>query len=162
MIACCGIFCDACSFRVPCLDRDRRHLLPMPEKYREAKTAPVETGEIPPCPGCGKEEDGECGPCDIKTCFTEKAEQNPSWQTCADCAQFPCRILGDFESDGIPHHRQGVETLRAIRRQGWEFVRRELEKRYTCPACGKRLSWYMTDCPDCQGEGHASPNSQSR
>lgn len=145
-IAYCGINCNACSFRVSCQDKDTRHLQPMPEKYEASKSADV--ASIAPCPGCKFEND--CGDCRIKACITAKNRAGSAhFDHCSDCGEFPCELILSFSDDGIPHHLDARKNLEYIRENGMQsFLEREHAK-WICPDCGKKLSWYLTTCPDC-------------
>ena len=55
---------------------------------------------------------------------------------CFQCEDFPCKVLTDFSSDGIPHHRQTVENLKAMKRIGldaWIAEQDANGKREFCP-----------------------------
>lgn len=145
LLACCGINCEACSFKLAREDNDARHLQPMPSEYDDSKSANV--SEITPCPGC--KGDSECGDCKIKDCFMEKAKTNTDWISCADCDDFCCETLIEFAHDGIPHHFDAIENLKFIKEQGLYKFANEQDKKFICKSCGKKLSWYLTVCPDC-------------
>ncbi len=145
-IANCGLNCNACSFRIACVDKDSRHLQPMPNKYESSKSADIT--KISPCPGCKL--DSDCGDCKIKDCITEKNNNSDSMlHNCSECTQFPCNLFKDFSDDGIPHHFEALKNLEYIKANGInDFIEREQAK-WTCDKCHKKLSWYLTACPDC-------------
>ncbi len=146
MISYCGLNCNACSFRVAIEDKDARHLQPMPSKYDGAKGMDVNAEE--PCPGC--QFDNTCGDCAIKDCIVEKnvTRQTPLLH-CGECESFPCTLIENFANDGIPHHSAAIRNLHRIQEIGLTAFIDEENTVRQCPTCGKRLSWYLCDCPDC-------------
>jgi hypothetical protein len=133
LLAYCGLYCGACSFRVAFLEGERRHLLPMPAKYDKYKDAPLED-----CPGCRADDQGS--ECKIRNCAGER-----NLAHCGDCPDFPCKRITDFSSDGTPHHSEAIPNLRAIREMGVDAWLAEQKARFAC-SCGKRLSWYARRC----------------
>ena len=138
MIAYCGLYCVACSFKTACEEKDMRHILAMPGKYDKHKTAPLEA----PCAGCKPDPDS-CGDCGIRTCAEAKGVGH-----CGACADFPCERITAFANDGIPHHMETLANLRALRDLGEEKWLQQQKERWTC-SCGARLSWYLAQCPKC-------------
>lgn len=138
LIAYCGIWCGACSFRLACQETEREHLRAMPAKYDRFKSEPLGM----PCGGC-KPDPNSSGDCGIRICAKGRGLRH-----CGLCADFPCARLKDFAADGIPHHAKAIADLGMIAREGEAaWVERE-EKRWRCQ-CGTRLSWYLSACPKC-------------
>lgn len=138
-IAYCGLNCEACSFRRAALERDAAHLAGLPDGYAHAKATPI--AELELCSGCKADRDP--GNCEMKKCAMAKG-----YSTCADCPDMPCKELAGFCADAeVPHHNT-LDNLRRIREIGEEAFEREQESRWRC-ACGRKLSWYLTDCQDC-------------
>jgi len=134
-LAYCGLYCQACSFKVAYEEQDRNHLRAMPAKYDRCKEDPLE-----PCTGCRNDPDPSC---EIRNCARECALLH-----CGDCPAFPCERITAFASDGIPHHAEAMANLKRIKQigeLGW-FV--EQEARYRC-SCGSRYSWYVRICLRC-------------
>jgi hypothetical protein len=146
MIAYCGLYCGACSFRLAAQEHDRSHLAAMPSCYDAWKNAPLE-----PCPGCRLE--NACGPCAIRDCAVSEGVGS-----CAECGRFPCEGLEGFAADGKPHHAESIENLRLLREIGEEAWLSVMAERWTCVRCGKKKSWYRTvcDCPQGPSRGAAS------
>lgn len=133
LLAYCGLYCGLCSSRVASEEGDWKHLEhPIPASYKRGRTDLADYA----CGGC--KGPNLCDPCAIKICASGK-----ELDSCAACADFPCRLLDQFENDGTPHHRLGVENLREIRERGIEAWFGNLTPALRCH-CGKRQSWYHT------------------
>jgi hypothetical protein len=132
MVAYCGLYCEACSFRLAALERDSAHLDGLPKRYDRAKKEPIETFEL--CPGCRQTENP--GYCKMKDCAMEKG-----LETCADCPQMPCEKLTAFCCDGVAHHdtRANLARIHEIGTEAWAD---EQQAAWT-DADGKRYSWYQ-------------------
>jgi hypothetical protein len=133
LLAYCGLYCGACSFKIAFEESQRGHLLSMPAKYDRYKSARLED-----CPGCRA--DNQDGECKIRNCAKER-----KLVYCGDCEDFPCRMVADFSSDGIPHHSEIIANLNAIREMGVDAWLTHERDRFAC-SCGKRLSWYTKKC----------------
>jgi hypothetical protein len=53
-------------------------------------------------------------------------------QYCFQCVDFPCRVLEEFASDGVSHHRRTVENLRRMKEIGVKAWIAEQEKKGKC------------------------------
>lgn len=133
LIAYCGLYCGACSFKTAFETRDREHLLRMPAKYDPLKEAPLEG-----CPGCRRE--NRCGECALRDCAVARAVDH-----CGRCGEFPCDKLVRFSADGIPHHAETIGNLKALNAMGEERWLAAQEALWACP-CGERFSWYLREC----------------
>jgi len=136
LIAFCGIYCGACSFKLAFDENDRRHLQGMPEKYREHADAPLQF-----CPGCRR--DAHDGDCAIRQCARQRGLIH-----CGQCAEFRCAWVRSFESDGVPHHVEAARNLARLKDVGIDVGGRELAQRMIC-SCGARRSWYLEKCTRC-------------
>lgn len=134
LIACCGLYCGACSFRVAFEEDDRKHLARMPSKYDKYKDAPMDR-----CEGCRA---GECGH-GFTACAASRGVEH-----CGRCELFPCSRLEEFARDGIPHHAGAIGNLKRIRRVGEQQWLAEQAAAWRC-SCGARLSWYLRTCDRC-------------
>ncbi len=134
LLACCGLYCGACSFRVAYEEDDRKHLAGMPAKYDEYRDAPLER-----CEGCRAE---ECGH-GFTACAAARGVEH-----CGRCPDFPCDRLTAFARDGIPHHAGVITSLERIRRVGERQWLEEQSRSWRC-SCGARLSWYHRTCDRC-------------
>lgn len=133
LIAFCGLYCGACSFRVAAQENDRRHLRDMPARYDAYKDVPMDV-----CPGC--RQDSRDGQCAIRDCARKHGLTD-----CGQCPDFPCPRIRSFNDDGVPHHAESISNLTRLTETGEEAWLREQEQRWTC-ACGARLSWYLKEC----------------
>ena len=135
MLAYCGLYCAACSFKTAHDEENPKHLEQLPFSFalKELSSYNCEC-----CKGyC------ICGPCQIKPCAAGK-----QLSSCGECKDFPCGHILAFEEDGMPHHRQAVENLRQIRAQGTEVWFQSIAPALHCPRCGAKQTWYY-HC-DCQ------------
>jgi hypothetical protein len=136
MIAFCGLYCGACSFKVAFDESDRNHLRNMPDKYRECENAPLQF-----CPGCRLDSEGH--DCRIRECARSRGLVH-----CGACDQFPCALIQEFNDDGIPHHSEAIGNLQLLKEVGEEAWLRAEKERWTC-TCGAKRSWYLKECPKC-------------
>ncbi len=139
LIATCGLYCGACSFKLAVDENDRAHVRAMPARYEKAKEAELEA-----CPGCR----GEATACDADPCKIRACARTRELVHCGPCADFPCGILSAFANDGVPHHGETLGNLKRLREVGEEAWLAEQRARWTC-ACGARRSWYLRECPKC-------------
>jgi hypothetical protein len=139
LLAYCGLYCGACSFKLAFDENDRAHVRAMPPRYDKAKETELEA-----CPGCRSEPavDGDDS-CKIRSCARSRGLEH-----CGSCAEFPCSILSAFANDGVPHHSETLGNLRRLREVGEAAWLAEQRARWTC-ACGARRSWYLRDCSRC-------------
>ncbi len=143
LVAYCGLYCGACSFRVAFLENDRRHVQAMPAKYDEYKGAALE-----PCAGC-RREGSSCGH-GIKECARGRGLAH-----CGECDEFPCEHCRRFSHDGIPHHAGTNRNLERLREIGAAEWAEEQRRHWTCE-CGTLRSWYVDSCLRC-GRRQDSP-----
>ena len=140
LIATCGLYCDACSFKLAFDEKDRAHLQGMPAKYAVSEDTPLQA-----CPGCRK--DSASGGCEIRTCAEAKEVAH-----CGACPELPCPRIAEFDGDGTPHHGDSIASLKRVREVGEALWLEEECRRWTC-ACGAKRSWYLQECPKC-GRAH--------
>jgi hypothetical protein len=139
LLAYCGLFCGACSFKLTVDEDERAHVLSLPPRYDKAKEAELEA-----CPGCRSEPavDGD-DPCKIRSCARKRGLEH-----CGACAEFPCSAVSEFAADGVPHHGETLANLRRLRDLGVPSWLAEQEARWMC-SCGAKRSWYVGTCPKC-------------
>jgi hypothetical protein len=83
------------------------------------------------CDGCrGPLELHWSSDCEMMSCATKK-----SFQYCFECGDFPCKILSEFGSDGISHHKRTVENLKRMKRIGLTEWIAEQKKKGQCLFC---------------------------
>jgi hypothetical protein len=136
LVAYCGIYCGACSYKVAYDEKKIEHIMNMPTKYDKYKSLPLEF-----CPGC--KEDNECGTCAIRECARTKELEH-----CGLCSEYPCNKITEFTNDGIPHHAETKENLRSLMEIGVEKWLQEQKNAFTCP-CGEKFSLYLKECEKC-------------
>ena len=133
LIAYCGLYCGACSFKLAYDENDKEHINHMPVKYEKFRNIPLEF-----CPGCKLE--NKCGDCAIRNCAVSKNLNN-----CSQCNEFPCEKIKIFNNDGIPHHGEAIENLKLFKKIGEEKWLDFMSKKWTCN-CGSKISWYYRSC----------------
>jgi hypothetical protein len=133
LIAYCGLYCGACSFKLAYDKNDREHINHMPAKYEKFRNKPLEF-----CPGCRLE--NKCGDCAIRDCAISKNLSN-----CSQCNEFPCKEINRFNNDGIPHHGEAIENLKFLKEIGEEKWLEFMNNKWTCD-CGSKMSWYYKSC----------------
>ena len=136
LIAYCGLYCGACSFRVAYDENERGHLLCMPSHFDKYKNMRMQS-----CPGCKLDKHGS--DCEIRNCAKSKKLSH-----CGLCSDFPCDKITEFNNDGIPHHSEVIENLTMLRDSGEEQWLRLEEQKWHC-TCGAKLSWYVERCLAC-------------
>ena len=133
LIAYCGLYCGACSFRLAAQENDRNHIEQMPSYYNKLKNQPLEY-----CPGCRLE--NKCGECQIRDCAI-----NTRHSHCDECRDFPCEKIVEFNNDGRPHHGEVLNNLKLLKEMGEENWLEHMNKKWTC-TCGAKISWYHKSC----------------
>lgn len=139
LLAYCGLYCGACSFKVAFDEKSREHIKNMPEKYDQYKNAKLEF-----CPGCRL--DNQRGDCKIRNCAISKGLIH-----CGECTDFPCVTLKTFNDDGMAHHADCIPNLKMIKEKGMDWFLDHQEKYWTC-SCGAKTSWYLKNCVKCKND----------
>lgn len=85
-----------------------------------------------------------CRECNLRTCAFEKG-----LTYCAQCADFPCQQIIDFNNDGFRHHSEVLDNIRRQQEIGIDAWVKEQEERWCCPNCSCVVDWYAGQCPDC-------------
>lgn len=133
LIAYCGLYCGACSFRLAAQENDRKHIEKMPSYYDNLKNNPLEY-----CPGCRLE--NKCGECKIRDCAIGN-----NLDHCGKCPDFPCDKITKFNNDGKPHHSESLSNLILLNEIGEVDWLEYMSKKWTCK-CGTKFSWYYKIC----------------
>ena len=140
----CGLFCGACSVHVAGRRGDTEHLEWIAERSAARRERPVSAEDLA-CEGCLSEVRAlYCRECDLRRCVLDRGLTR-----CAQCGDFPCRQLRDFNDDGQPHHGEVLDNIRRQREIGVEAWVEEQMERWRCPRCGGAVEWYADVCPDC-------------
>ncbi|MDD2716911.1 MAG: DUF3795 domain-containing protein [Candidatus Wallbacteria bacterium] len=139
LLAYCGLYCGACSFRVAVLEQDKEHLRFIPDRYDKYKDTDLSKTDL--CPGC-RTEQSQCGGCGIRDCCRGK-----NLEHCGCCESFPCKLIMEFSRDGMPHHHEVLENIKRLKLGSDKWLQEE-QMKWTC-SCGARRSWYIKKCPKC-------------
>ncbi len=134
LISYCGLYCGACSFQVAYETNDKIHLLSMPSIYDKYKSEPPEN-----CPGCRLE--NKCGDCKLRDCAISKKVDH-----CSQCLEYPCTLINAFGNDTNPHHNDVFRNFKELKELGETAWLEAMEKKYNCPKCHDRFSWYYHKC----------------
>ncbi|WP_230869469.1 DUF3795 domain-containing protein [Iocasia frigidifontis] len=131
----CGLYCGSCEIFLV----NQRDLVE--ETAKKWKT----NSEDLYCNGCKKDTNSVfCKDCQIKLCSESK-----ELDYCFQCEDFPCADLIKFKNDENPHHSIVLHNLNNIKKIGTKKWLKEQEKRWSCPECGEKYSWYDEKCSNC-------------
>jgi hypothetical protein len=158
----CGLYCGACDILSAYKKGLESGTLPqwndLPSEFKNlpfnARKAEIK------CLGCKTDTVFVgCSKCIIRSCAKEKT----GIETCMDCNRYPCwrvkltafvRKILNLESK-LPHLKDITHNTEVIRKIGLQFWLEEQNRKWQCPNCGKRLSWYRASCSDCNSNGIA-------
>jgi hypothetical protein len=145
LAAACGLYCGACSVYVARERGDHEALQKTSERFSQLRGRKFEPAELV-CNGCLSSQLADtCRKCDIRDCATEKGITH-----CSECADFPCKVITDFNNDDRLHHSEVLANIRRQREAGINAWLDEQDKRWRCNACGTRIEWYdYILCPRC-------------
>ncbi|MFC1643323.1 DUF3795 domain-containing protein [Myxococcota bacterium] len=134
----CGIYCGACSvLRYASTGHSDAFLNSCSSLPKNALV----------CRGCksGTLYAG-CRTCEVRECASQRGVTQ-----CAQCAEYPCRTYKRLRSTRriLPHLWERAPNLAAITQHGMDAWLAEQEKRWSCPECGTRFSWYTAACTQC-------------
>jgi hypothetical protein len=134
----CGIYCGACSVLVHgTTGRVDRFV---------ACARGIPARDIA-CGGCKSDAVyAGCRTCSFRDCATSRGVAH-----CVECAEFPCAAYAKWASAKrlLPHVEEAPASLAAIRRDGVEAWLSAQERRWSCPQCEARFSWYQETCAAC-------------
>jgi hypothetical protein len=68
---------------------------------------------------------------------------------CAQCCDFPCQRIIDFDNDGMCHHAEVLGNVQRQREIGLAAWIEEQDRRWRCPRCSSVVDWYASQCPNC-------------
>ncbi len=144
LAAVCGLYCGACGLYRAMHDDN-------PQRLKETVRTTAEKWGVPEdevgCDGClgGKKLTPYCENCRLRRC----AEGKEAVARCADCPDFPCHKITDFNNDGARHHAEALSNLEDMQKIGvGEWVVKQ-EKKWRCPGCGIPVDWYASSCHSC-------------
>ena len=131
----CGLYCGSCEI---CLMNEIGKI------KEKAKEWDMNLSEVK-CFGCKTNQNSiYCIDCDIKLCAKSK-----NIEFCHECDEFPCSRISDFRNDKYPHHSVVLKNLKIIKEKGLNSWLNEQKKRWKCPQCGTRFTWYNEICNEC-------------
>ena len=128
-ISVCGLNCAKCDMYEAGHGNEklRDEIL---EWFRKERNETLEPEKIR-CDGCRSPLSTHWSPdCKMMLCAKKK-----SLQYCFQCRDFPCRILNEFSSDGIAHHKQTVENLKRMKEIGFKNWIEEQRRKGKCIFC---------------------------
>ena len=134
----CGIYCGACSIAW----HGRTGL----------------TDEFAACLGSVPKECIACGGCKSDTlyygcriCGLRSCARGKNVEHCSDCSDYPCKSYRTWQRAAklLPHIQEAVDSLEAIKRDGFDHWLDSQKKRWSCPSCGTPFSWYASMCSGC-------------
>ena len=148
LAAVCGLYCGACS--IYCAwQNNNQELLETLRKTMSSQWGEVTLEELR-CDGClgGGHLTPYCRQCALRLC----PEGKPGVTRCADCPDFPCSHITDFNTDGMHHHAEVLDNLRRLQEIGLEAWLDEEEEQWRCSQCQAPMAWYARTCLQCGAE----------
>ena len=140
----CGLYCGACSIYVAGIRGDSKRLEQIARAMAEYLGRPVEVKDLA-CGGCLSGVIAlQCRDCVRRACALGKGLTH-----CAQCSDFPCQRIIDFNNDGMRHHSEVLDNIRRQRLIGIDAWIEEQKERWRCHNCGHAVDWYINQCPDC-------------
>jgi len=141
----CGLYCGACSVYVARKRGDAAALDVVAKRITEQESWVIKPEEDLVCDGCLSSQQAiMCRRCAMRTCAIDKGITH-----CAQCPDFPCQTIIDFNNDGQPHHSEVLDNVRRQQEIGIDAWLDDQEKKWHCSACGCVIDWYDTKCPQC-------------
>jgi hypothetical protein len=134
----CGIYCGACSILVHGETRRADGFVACCKGVPESEIA---------CGGCKSDSVYPgCRTCKMRDCAVQRGVAH-----CCDCKDYPCKMYKQWQSARrvLPHIGESPGSLEAVRRDGVDAWLYAQQKRWSCPQCGTRFSWYSTECSQC-------------
>jgi hypothetical protein len=137
----CGIYCAACPVAVYGETGRADEFMACFSRIPKEELA---------CGGCKSSHVyAGCRVCTFRDCARERGVDQ-----CVACADYPCAAYRKWHAMKrlLPHVGEAPGSLEAIRRDGVDGWAAAQERRWACPSCGSRFTWYQRRCHDC---GHA-------
>ena len=136
LFAPCGTYCGVCPWRVAYLTNDDNL------KSKLAKMVGMNPDDII-CEGCQSDLPLYfCRSCGMKKCVNEK-----KIDSCAECDEFPCKIVEKFPfKDFIIRVKWDNKYRKEHGKEEW--FKKTIEMN-TCPSCGQLAHWRASICKSC-------------
>jgi len=123
IISVCGLNCAKCDIYHASHGNEklRNEIVEWFKKERNKIVRPEQVT----CEGCrGALETHWSSDCKMMLCATKKG-----FEYCFQCKDFPCTIVNEFASDGVPHHKKTVENAKRMKEIGLEAWITEQKKK---------------------------------
>jgi hypothetical protein len=145
LVAPCGLYCGACPMFLASQENDEQRIQAILKQFsgRGPKLAAADLQ----CDGCigGGRVASFCRACAMRAC----AENTKKVTRCADCPDFPCSKITNFNNDGMAHHAEVLANCRKLKEVGIKIWAKSEEERWRCPQCRANIAWYDTACSRC-------------
>lgn len=126
-ISVCGLNCAKCDIHQASYGNEKL-LRETIEWFKKERNETIKPEQIN-CDGCRGSLKRHWSPeCKMMLCA-----KNRGLQYCFQCEDFPCTILNEFSSDGIPHHKQTVKNMKRMKEVGIEAWIAGQKKCTFCP-----------------------------
>jgi len=145
LVAPCGLYCGACPMYLATQENSEKRLESLMKQFSAGKMQMKREDLL--CDGCigGGRVASFCRSCAMRSC----AESKPDVTRCSDCPDFPCSKITNFNNDGMTHHSEVLQNLRALKEMGISKWTQYEQDRWRCPQCKATLSWYDSACQKC-------------
>jgi len=145
LVAPCGLYCGACPMYLATKEKDEQKTKELLQRFSgpNSKFA-LEDLQCDGCIGGGRLA-SFCRKCNMRAC----AETKQKVTRCADCKEFPCSLITNFNNDGMLHHAEVLANCRQLREVGIKEWTKQQEERWSCPQCRANISWYDATCSRC-------------
>jgi len=122
----CGLYCGACSAYVARKRGDTERLEELAKYVAQYRGQELEMEDLA-CEGCLSAEVIAlyCRECVLRACVFKRGLTH-----CAQCSDFPCQRITDFNNDGIRHHSEVLDNGRRQREIGIAAWIKEQEERW--------------------------------
>jgi hypothetical protein len=145
LVAPCGLYCGACPMFLSSQEKDEQKSKAILQQGFGG--GPMMATKDFECDGCigGGRVASFCRRCAMREC----AANTKKVTRCADCPDFPCSKITNFNNDRMLHHAEVLENCRKLKEVGIkEWTKRE-EERWRCPQCKANIAWYDKTCAKC-------------
>jgi len=142
LVAACGLYCGACPAYLASQQNNEEKISALQKQFGSGFKK-----EDILCDGClgGGRVASFCAKCAMRDCAANKQHV----KRCANCSEFPCSKITNFNSDGMLHHAEVLANSRQIKAMGMQKWAQHEEDRWRCSQCKNILSWYDPKCPNC-------------
>lgn len=136
LFAPCGTYCGVCPWRFAYVNNDEKL------KAKLANMVGIEPEDVV-CEGCRSDHPLYfCQSCKIKECVQKK-----NIESCAECKQFPCKIIENFPFEQfIIRVKWDVAYRKKYGKDKWFEKTIKINK---CPSCGMLYHWRSSFCKEC-------------